>query len=267
MTTSLALGSGELDRLTRPWWVCWAAMHWGFRRHAAVYWCCHGEVPARELNAVLGTNVSYPVSVIIFYREFVETLMPEHELAEKIVDMTPKPERSHLSRFYAGNNVFDQGSGSMRAINRLIDEVTIPAGMPRLRLTDDGPKSTIATARMVFDGLRKTYEVRSDKPPSTRGDMPMMMVSADCPRLIETLPSLESDLKYPEEVRHIGTKQDDVWAACCNAYRDYPSVVAGKPIEVLRMEAINRSDDPTQRFLNHMEFDGRVLDDRRPRKF
>lgn len=267
MTNSLAVASSELDRLVRPWWTCWAAMQWAFRRHACVYWCCHGEVSARESNAILGTEVSYPVSVVIFYRELVETLIPEHELAKKIVDMTPKPERAHLSRFYAGNNAFDQGEGSMRAIHRLIDEVTVPAGMPRLRLTDDGPKSNVATARMVFDGLRKTYAVRSDHPPATRGETPLLLVSAECPRLIETLPGLEADLKNPEDVRQIGTVQDDVWAACCNAYRDYPSVVAGKPIEVLRMEAINRSDDPTQRYLNHLEFDGRVLDDRRPRKF
>ncbi len=264
---STELAASDLERLTRPWWTCWAALHWAFRRHAVCFWCCHGEIPARDAQSILGADISYPVSAIIFYRELVETLLPEHELAKRIVEMTPEPERSHLSRFYAGNSVFRQGKGSMRAIHRLIDEVTVPAGMPRLRKTDDSPESRVPTARMVFDGLRRTFAVRSDNPPKDPGETPLLLISSECPELIATIPGLEADPKDPEDVHEVGTMQDSVWLGACNAYRDYPSVVAGKPLEVLRLEAINRSDDPTQRFLNHLEFDSRHGDGRRLRKF
>lgn len=244
----------EVDRLARPWWTTWAALHWGFRRYAVCFWCCHGQISAREAKTILGADVDYPLDLIIFYRELVVTLVPEHELAQGIVNATPIPERTHLTRFYAGNSVFAQGKGSMRAIHKLIDEVTVPAGMPKLRLTDDGPDSRVATARMVFDGLRRTHSVRSDEPPKKPAETPLLLISSECPELISALPSLESDPKSQEDVRQIGTVQDDVWSACCNAYRDYPSVVAGKPIEVLRAEAVNKSDDPTQRSINLMRF-------------
>ena len=256
MSTQLSteVAATEIDRLARWWWQCWCGMNWGFRRHAVVYWACSGEVPAHEARDVLGVDVDYPLDVVIFYRELVETLLPEHDLAKRIVNATPPRERTHISRFYGGNSVFEQGTSSTRAIYRLIDEVTVPAGMPKMRLTDDGPSSRIATARMVFDGLRRTYVMRGDDPPKTRGEHPMLLVSSECPELVSALPSLESDPKNQEDIRELGTMQDCVWSACCNTYRDYPSVVGQKPMEVLRMEAINRSSDPTQRRINLLKF-------------
>jgi hypothetical protein len=119
---------------------------------------------------------------------------------------------------------------------------------------------------MVFDGLRRTHSVRSDDPPDKPGETPLLLISSECPELISALPSLESDPKNQEDVREIGTIQDCVWAACMNTYRDYPSIVSGKPVEVLRMEAINRSSDPTQRYLNMLEFNDKFDDQSRPRK-
>lgn len=268
-----------INRLTRPWWTCFAALHWAFRGHACCLWACHGHITALEAQSILGARINYGLDLIIFYRELVNTFVPEYELAKLIVAATPKPERSHLSRFYAGNNVFTQGTGSMRPIHKLIDEATVPAGMPRLRLTDDGPNSRIATARMVFDGLRQTIIVRGDNPPlrpefvdeSTAPfrmrQTPLLLISQDCPNLISTIPGLGFDPKNPEDVINFGNMKDSVWAAIGNAYRDYPSVVAGKPVEVLRAEAINKSDDPTQRNINLLkfneEFEGNQI---RPRK-
>lgn len=142
----------------------------------------------------------------------------------------------------------------MRAIHKLIDEVTVPAGMPKLRLTDDGPLSRVATARMVFDGLGNSNLVRGDTPPVKPRETPLLLISEECPNLIATLPGLGFDPKNPEDVITFGNMKDSVWAAVGNAYRDYPSVVAGKPIEVLRAEAVNKSDDPTQRSINLLKF-------------
>lgn len=251
---STEVAASTVDQLTRPWWTCWAALNWGFRSHACCLWACHGQVTAREAQSILNAKVDYPLDLIIFYRELVKDLVPEHELARMIVDATPEPERKHLSRFYAGNSVFAQGKGSMRAIHKLIDEVTVPAGMPKLRLTDDGPGSRVATARMVFDGIAQSNAVRGDTPPLKPRETPLLLISEECPNLISTIPGLGFDPKNPEDVINFGNMKDSVWSAVGNSYRDYPSVVSGKPIEVLRAEAVNRSDDPTQRSLNLLKF-------------
>lgn len=269
MTTGIStqVASSDIERLTRPWWTCWGAMSWGFREHAAVYWFCHGQVSPTDARACLDVDIEYPINVIIAYRELVQDLVPERDLARMIVAATPELERKHLSRFYAGNSAFLQGEGSMRAIHKMIDEITVPAGMPRLRRTDDGPNSRIPTARMIDDGLRRTLAVRGNLPPSVPSETPLFLISAECKKLCSTIPRLGFNPKNKEDVIETGTFRDGVWSACCNAYREYPSVVAGKPEHVLRMEAINRSSDPTQRFLNHLEFDASLQTQRRARKF
>lgn len=269
MTTSLSteVHTSDVDRLTKPWWTCWAAMHWGFRRHACVFWCCHGEVPSRDARSILGSDIDYPVSVIIFYRELVKDLVPEHALAAQVVAMTPEPERKHLTRFYAGNNAFERGDGSTRPIHRLIDDVTVPAGMPKLRLTDDGIAGRVATSRLVDSGLRRTLSIRGGNPPEKRSETPLLLISSECSNLISTLPRMVFDPKNREDVLETGTKTDCIFSACFNAYRDYPSIVAGKPLDVLRLEAINRTDDPTQKFLDHMKFNDQFdAQNHRPRK-
>lgn len=260
---STAVAATAVDQLIRPYWTCWASLHWGFRAPACCLWACHGQITAREARAILGANVTYPLELIIFYRELAKSLTPENELARMIVNATPLPERTHLTRFYAGNSVFAQGKGSMRAIHKLIDEVTVPAGMPKLRLTDDGPDSRVATARMVFDGIENSNTVRGENPPQKPRETPLLLISEECPLLISTIPGMSFDPKNIEDVISFGNMKDSVWAAVGNAYRDYPSVVAGKPIEVLRAEAVNKSDDPTQRSINLMkfndEFDGNQI--------
>ena len=96
MTTELSIdvASTEVDRLARWWWTCFMGMHWGFRRHAVVYWACCGEIPIEDARNILGVDVpdqfAYPLDVIIFYRELATDLTMEHDLAKQIVAMTPK---------------------------------------------------------------------------------------------------------------------------------------------------------------------------------
>jgi hypothetical protein len=257
MTTALSteVALTDIDRLARPWWTCWAALHWGFRAHACCLWACHGEISAREAQTVLGANVTYPLSLVIVYRELVREMVPENELAKMIVDVTPKPERYHLSRFVSGHSVFAQSKDSrIRPIHTLIDDVTVPAGFPRLRISDDSQATGVTTVRMVFDGLRNSLTVRGDDPPKEKRNTPLLLISSDCEHVISTIPGLEFDPKDPENARSVGTKKDSVWGALGNLYRDYPSIVSGKPIEVLRSEAVNKSDDPTQRHINLLKF-------------
>jgi hypothetical protein len=258
MSTELALietiSASEIDSIVKYWWTCWMGMHLGFRRHAVVYWVCTGTISPVEAWQVLGIPTAYPLDLIIFYRELAITQTPEYDLAQQIVQMTPEHERKAISRFFAGRNAFESGQFSRRSIANLIDAVTVPSGLPKLRQTDDGPDGSIATARMVFDGLRRTHTMRSDAPPREKGTTPLLFVSADCQELISTLPTLISDPKNPEDTLRVQTIQDDVWEACKNAYRDYLSVRASAPIEVLRQQAIELADTPTGQYMNLLKF-------------
>src|ERR1017187_2872675 len=223
-----------IETIVRPWWSAWAGMAWGFRRHAVVLWACAGRVDPYTAKSVLAIDHPHPFEVVIFYRELCASLVPEHDLARMIVDATPdcpNNERKHLSRFCAGKNVFEQGKHSVRTIADLMNPVLRQAGIVNLRETEDGPDSRVVTFRDVSDGLRRNYAMRSDDPPQDKQTGPVIFISEECPELISAVPSLEADEpKRPEDVKEVGTKQDQIWAAMMNTYRDYPSILASEPL-------------------------------------
>ena len=127
-----------------------------------------------------------------------------------------------------------------------------------LRETDDGPDSRVATFRDVFDGLRRNYVLRSDEPPQEKQTGPVIFISEDCPELISAIPSLEADEpKRPEDVKSVGTKQDQIWAAMMNTYRDYPAIIASEPLAVRRAKHIGQGVDAMHKAHLMREFDAK----------
>ncbi len=265
MSTELAVNTtpGELDRIVKYWWPRWIGMHWGFRTHTACFWCTTGEVSQFEALHVLGIETIHPLDVVIFMRELVTTQAHEYDLAKQIVSMTPEEERPHTRRFYAGKQCFERGDGITRTIAQLIDEVTLPAKLPKLRPTDDSAATRIPTARMVSDAVRRNYTMRGDDPPQEKAKGPILFITEDCPKLLSAIPSLIADRKNPEEVEDNGTEQDCVWSGCMNSFREYISVRREAPLEVRRRQAIDLAPDPSGKYMNLIRFDAKMQTQKR----
>lgn len=258
---AIPISPSVIDIIVKPWWSAWAGMAWGFRRHSVVLWACAGRVDPYTVESLLGIDHPHPLDLVIFYRELCVSLVPEFDLVHMIVDATPNSpynERKHLSRFCAGSNVFAQGQHAVRSIADLMNPILTKAGIVALRETDDGPDSRVATFRDVFDGLRRNYVLRSDQPPQEKQNSPVIFISEDCPELISAIPSLEADEpKRPEDVKEVGTKQDQIWAAMMNTYRDYPIVTASEPLAVRRAKHIQSGIDPMHKAQLMREFDAK----------
>lgn len=253
---SIALSTHDIDRIAKYYWQCWIGLHWGFRRHTVAYWCCTGKISPDEAWRSLGIDHPYPLDVVIFYRELIATLVPESELAQKIVDATPVDERTNVKRIYAGRNVFEREEGTKRIVADLLNPVFTAGKLPRLRLSDDGPASRVPGFRLVSASSKRTIEMRSPDPPMDQNDTPLLFISGDCPKLISTIPRLIStDPKNPEDVTRVGTIQDDVWQACMNAFHAYPSAINSEPLAVRRARAIDAGSSPMDRRMKMLEFD------------
>jgi hypothetical protein len=244
----------QIERIAKPWWQIWAALHWGFRKPACVLWCAAGRISAVEAESVLGIDTFHPIDLVLFYREMVKELTPERELASLIVDQMPLAERKHLKRFYAGRQVFEAGDGR-RTIAHLVNEVFRPAYLPRLRESDDSDDSRVADLRNFTEGLRRTNLMRSEDPPIAQSKTPLIFISARCPELRKTLPSLQYDEKKPEDTKIIGNEQDSIWEAAKTCFREYPNATGMLPGHVRRQQFIDKGVTPMQRYLNAIEFD------------
>ena len=248
------LPDSQIEQIAKPWWTIWAALHWGFRRHACVLWCCAGRISAERANTVLGIETFFPIDLVLFYRELVAELTPERELAGMIVEVMPVAERKHMRRFYAGRQVFEAGDGR-RTITQLINEIFKPNYLPRLFESDDSEKTRVADGRNFSEGLRRTRVMRSDDPPIDQSRTPLIFISERCPELIKTLPSLQYDEKKREETKLVDNEQDSIWEAAKTCFREYPNIIGSVPHHVKRQQFIDKGITPTQRYLNMIEFD------------
>lgn len=256
MSEITTIPESEIERIAQPYWTIWAGLHWGFRHHACVLWCCAGRISAPIAHAVLGIDSYHPIDLVLFYRELVVELVPEKDLAAMVVETMPVKERKHMRRFYAGRQVFEAGS-NRRTIAHLMNEVFVPNYLPRLRESDDSEKTRVADGRNFAEGLRRTRLMRSDDPPMEQNKTPLIFISERCPELIKTIPSLESDDKKREDTKIVGNEQDSIWEAAKTCFREYPNAIGGLPEHVRRQQAIDRGITPQQRFLNAIDFDYR----------
>lgn len=255
MSTDIAvLPDSQIEQVAQPWWTIWAGLHWGFRRHACVLWCAAGRVDAELAHTVLGIDSFHPTDMVLFYREMIQELTPERELAAMIVREMPLAERRHMRRFFAGHQVFEAGEGR-RTIAHLMNEVFKPAYLPRLRESDDSEKSCVADLRNFSEGLRRTMVMRSDDPPLAQSRTPLIFISARCPELIKTLPSLQYDDKKREDVKLVDNEQDSIWETAKTCFREYPNIIGALPHHVKRRMAIDKGSTPQKRLFNAIEFD------------
>jgi len=259
MSTDLSpvIDESSLRLICRPYWSIWASLHWGYRKHACVLWACAGRISPDLAYKALGIDGIFPVDVVVFYRELVTQLTPEKQIAQMVVDAMSQGERKHMKRFFAGKQVFEAGE-NRRAIDQLINEVFVPNYLPRLRESDDSKDTRVADARNFSEGLRRTILMRSDDPPLHQSKTPLILISEECPQLIETIPALESDRdKNPEDTKMVDNEQDSIWEAAKTCYREYPNIIGALPGYVKRQMAIEKGITPTQRFLNAIEYDHR----------
>ena len=260
------LNFSEVDQLIDYWWGAWIGMHWGFRRHSAVYWACSGPVAPDKLWRLLRIDSEKSLDVVVIYRELVIDLLSEIDLVQRIISMTPEPERGNLRAFYAGRNVFQTGEGFTSPISKIMNPLLVQSRLPKLKLTDDGDESRIPGFRMVFESMRRATVLRAPELPKDKSEAPLLFISDSCPRLIATIPSLEYDPDNREDVNRMGTVQDDIWQACMNTFVNYRRAQRAEPESIQRMRFIATADDPMNRRFRMIEFDSKHRKARRMRR-
>ena len=173
-------------------------------------------------------------------------------MATLIVNMTPASERAQ--RFKVGPDVFAERRGVQHTIAEQMEAVTGPAGLPQMERADAGPGSRVASARMVYDGFRRSSSVRSESPPADPETTPLLLIGPDCPQLQKSIPILIRDPKRLEDVLKLQTMEDDAFDGFKYGYAAWQEALSQAPREVRRQELFERCDapEPEQRTASQM---------------
>lgn len=237
------------ERMIQPWWKRWMSFDWGFGHHSACYWFAAGKMAPRDALQWLGIDTQDTLEVIVAYRELVVNRTPEFELATRICDMTPLPERREITRWFVDGAIFGEQRNVEKSIADLMMAVTKPEGLPQM---ERAVKDRVAGWRTLHDAFRRTSALRSGA--GDVGPGPVLLVSKDCPAIISAVPVLICDPKRVEDVLKLETMEDDAADGFRYGVESYLRAKSQPPIEVRAQEIYNSAEDMTTRHLRMQAF-------------
>lgn len=265
------ISKAQLHALHAYWFSAWMSGDWGFAHNWPTHWFCIGKLEPSLLAEVLGVQSDWPLDVIIVYREFIPPQRtPEAEVAQMIVDKTPISERKEIVRWVMGSDINKTPRFASHSLLEMIEAVSTPAGLPRIRNANCGRDTRVVNARILWEMLRRTVSMRSASAPQDKPEaktFPLILFSAECPRTIAAIPALIADEDNPEDVLKIDGEVDDVFDSLKYGTAEWAAVRTLAPVEVRRSEFVGRGPSPQDQYMRQLKFDAEESNrGRRPKR-
>jgi phage terminase large subunit len=171
------------DLRLEPWWPRWISIDWGFQHPSAVYWHCAVPVQVTggsSLNQKEPHQSPVPnhQSRIITYREFVQNNLSPRMLAQGISERSG---RERITDVFLSPDAFAHRTAEASIAEQLGD-VLVANGLPRAVPADDDR----------VGGWQLMYQLlESDA----------WMITENCAKLIDCLPTLVRDDRRVEDIR------------------------------------------------------------------
>lgn len=206
--------------LVRPWWQKWLAQDWGRGHYCPTYWNASGELSPKDAEKLLGWSISFPIKVVVTYREHIAggaaepdgggtRELAEKDIARRLIERTPDVEREHLKDFFLSPDAFAKRQESVNTIAFEIGAVMSAAYMPEPRKADDDRVNGWALmSNLLLSSKRK----------GAKGDV-AWLISANCPELISAIPLAMRDPKNLDDVLKTDKGQAKLEQDCLDAAR------------------------------------------------
>jgi hypothetical protein len=186
--------------IIKGWWERWLSQDWGRGHYCMTYWHAAGEMSPSDILKYLGWRVSYPLKVVITYREYVAggeaapdggagRELDEEDIARGIVERTPSAERESLSDFFLSPDAFAKKS-SKNTIAQVQGQILEANVLPWPRAADNDRTGGWALMSKLLLATKRQGQ-RSDE---------VWLISANCPELIAAIPLQMRDKKNLEDI-------------------------------------------------------------------
>lgn len=253
----------QCNQLIKPWWKRWLSQDWGRSHYCTTQWHTRGDVSPKDALEILGWKIDKPVTVCLTYREYIaggaaesrdeggKREIAEQDIARQIVARTPADEREQLRRFFLSPDAFAKRS-SANTIAQELGEILSESDLPRPENADN---DRIGGWGLLYNLLLSTKRIA--KTPERWAGEDVMLISANCPEIIRTIPLLMRDPKNLDDVlkTDLGTaklEQDiaDTWRY------GWKSMLGSvkKPMAVVLQETLAAIPDMTKKHMAHLAF-------------
>jgi phage terminase large subunit len=205
------LGASRARAMIQPWWSCWMAQDWAFAEHACNLWFAAGKLRPEQSERYLGIQTASQIEVVLVYRELIVQEMAEADLAIKIVEMTPSDEQPE--RFWLSPDAFAK-RGSANTVAQQFEEILLRHKFPAPEPADN---DRVGGWRLLYNGFRQSSSLMGaivDEERAKQG--PLLLISADCPGLISSIPLAVRDEDNLEDVKRVSGA---LWEDCTDGLR------------------------------------------------
>lgn len=262
------LTQSQVEKLIKPWWTRWMAQDWAFAEHAAHGWFASGKVSPREWMDLFGGHTEHPMDVVIAYRELIAQEMPEADLANEIVRLTPPEERKRIRRFFLSQDAFGQKAKQQGAHSvgeqfaRIMERYGLPSPEP-------ADQERVTGWRFMYNCLRQANLKGENFDAERAKQGPAFFIGPECPNIQNEIPMAVRAEDDPDDVERVaGVLWEDVTDLCRYALKSMLDP-RSKPREVRAQEVYEAYQDPTSKAMAMRIFDEnekrRGLISRRPR--
>jgi len=217
----IILTRSQEELLIQNWWPRWMAHDPGVFHNASIGWAASGRVPPKLFESVFGRTIQDSVDVVVVYRTHAESGSEETALVRKCAGSMAEHEKRRVQRYFLGVDAWEKNSSGHSVSERIADELR-RNGLPYCEQADN---NRIGGWRLLYAMMKKTCDVLAGCMSPTREDddwddegggysvkTPMLLISADCENLIQSIPMLIRDTKHPgraEDVLKTPTDADD----------------------------------------------------------
>ena len=230
--------------IIQPWWTRWMSQDWGFGDHACHLWHASGKLSPSDWNKYFGgtepnQKTSWPMQVVITYREYVINQRAEKDLAMDIIERTPEKERRQISRFYLSVDAFGRKAKQVGAnsVGEQFADVMRRHGLPTPEPAD---QRRVDGARFFYNCLRQSNLRGQEVTEERAKEGPSLFISNECVNLQESIPLAQRDEDDREDIMRV---EGALWEDCVDSARyGYLSYLAPKskaPRDVRAKELYN----------------------------
>ena len=208
---AILVSNQQVLEILKPWSNRWLAQDWGKAHFNASYWTGRHVLSPAEVKCIFGWEVSAPVGCVVVYREQVVSEMGSSEVAAEIIKNTPIDERKWIKRFFLSPDAFgERDSANTIAINQ--GRQLSAVGMPR---PEEADNDRIGGAQLLYNLMLETKRIAQGN--WQGGDI--MLISSECPQLLESIPNLMRDPKNLDDVLKTDKGQARIEQDCYDTVR------------------------------------------------
>lgn len=204
-----------VESLRKVWAVYWTAQDWGKAHFCATYWAYRVGLKPSEAKDLLEWDLEKPINLTVIYREMIVNERLAVDVAQDMVDSTPDGERALLKAYFLSPEEVtdDPNSIGSQQSKRLRQN-----GMPGATKADNERKGGWGLMGSLFKATKgRGWGLDKDGKRFQYDDA--VLISSECPQLLNAIPALLRDPKNLDDVLKTDLSTAKIEQDCGDACR------------------------------------------------